>query len=116
MQGGVKDLLGPREEMPPERLAATDFVLPQARLRLVDAQRNRFPHRRAVVLGIQPLFVKPMARFVQRAEKRIAELVRIVPSGQAAIPRPEARTKWMGGRIEPTALEIKADGGRGGFA
>ena len=67
-------LLGAREEVLPERPAAADLVLPQPRLRLVDAERTGGAERRAEVFGGEALFVDAVARFVEDAEKSLVEL------------------------------------------
>ena len=62
--------------MLPERPAAADLVLPQARLRFVNAQRGSRAQRRAEMLGRQALLVDAVAGFVQDAEEGLVEVTR----------------------------------------
>src|SRR5205814_1980113 len=78
-------LPGPREEMLPERPAAADLVLPQPRLRLVDAQRRGRAERGAGVLGRQVLLVETVPGFVQDAEEGLVEEPRVVAGGDPTV-------------------------------
>src|SRR5262249_30531283 len=68
-QGIEEHLSGPWEEVLPERPAAADLVLPQPRLRLMNAERGVTAQRRAEVLGVQSLLVHAVAGLVQDAEE-----------------------------------------------
>ena len=73
-EGLMKDPPGQGKPVHPEGPAPPHGILPEARLRLVHAQRDRLAHGRAEVLGRQPLLVEPMADLVQNAEERVAEI------------------------------------------
>ena len=75
----------------------------------MDPQRDGLAHRRAVVVGIEALLVEAVADFVEDAEERVAEVVLVVPGGDPAIARPDARAERVGGHVQPAALEVEAD-------
>ena len=63
---GAEDVVHHGRVPPPERQAAADEVLPQARLRLVQAERRGLRDRRVLVLRVEPLVVEPVAGLVER--------------------------------------------------
>ena len=75
----------------------------------MNSQRDGLAHRCAVVVGIEALLVKPVPDFVKDAEERVAEVVFVVPSGDPAIARPDARAERMGGYVQPSAFEVEAN-------
>src|SRR5207248_3031591 len=97
---GRERLPQPREEVLPERPAAADLVLPQPRLRFVDAERARIAERRAEVLGRQVLLVQGVAGLVEHAEERLGEEPRVVPRRDAAVAGAEPGTEWVGGGVQ----------------
>ncbi len=101
-------LLEAREEVVPERPPAADLVLPQPRLRLVDAERARDAERRAEVVRGKVLLVHPVAGFVQHAEERFAEEPRVVPRGDAAVAGAERRSR-TGARWCPAGRRAKSN-------
>ena len=118
-------LLEPREEVVPERPAAADLVLPQPRLRLVDAERARDAERRAEVVGRKVLLVERVAGLVQHAEERLVEEPRVVARGDAAVAGADARSRtgarWCRAgrrrsrsRTRPRPTPRTASGGRPG--
>ena len=74
--------------MGPERTAPPHGVFPEPRLRLVDAERDRLPHRCTVVLGVEPLVVEAVPGLVEHAEQRVAEVVGLEADGDPAVTRP----------------------------
>src|SRR5262249_50382103 len=112
----VKDLTGAGEEMLPEGTTAASLVLPQARLRFVDAQRGEAAQRRAVVSGIEALLVDGVAGLVQDAEKRLVEETRVVARGDAAVAGADAAAKGMRRHVQPAGREVEANRRRGRFA
>ncbi len=99
--------------MLPEGPAPADLVLPEARLRLVDAQRASTAQGVAELLTRQALLVDTVAGLVQDAEEGLVEVARIVARGEPAIAGTGAAAKWMGGHVQPAGVEVKPDG-RGG--
>ena len=93
----------------PERPAAADLVLPQARLRLVNPERAKRAQGRTEMFGGQSLVVDAVAGFMKHAEKCLVEEARVVAGGDAAIARPNAGTERVGRDVESARLEIKAD-------
>src|SRR5262249_58651849 len=83
--------------------------LPHSRLRFVNTERDGRAHRRAELLGIEPLLVHAVAGLVQDAEKRFVEMTDIIARGDTAIAGPHAAAKRMRGDIEPAGREIEAD-------
>ena len=81
----------------------------------MDAQRNRFTHRRAVMGGVKTLVVKAVADFVKNAEEGVGEMMGVVPCCDPRVARADACAERMLGRIEPAAFEIKTHARRGGF-
>src|SRR5262245_1144122 len=96
--------------MLPERLPSPDLVLPQARLRFVNAERAGAADWRAELFGVETLLVQSVTRFMQSAEERLVEEARVVARCQTAIARPEARAERMCRHVEPAGLEVEADG------
>ena len=62
-------MAGARMPVLPERNAAAHMVLPEARLRFVNAHRAGAPQRRAMMLNLQALIVESMTSFVQHSVK-----------------------------------------------
>src|SRR5262245_678258 len=104
-----------RKEVVPEGPPAPDLVLPEARLRLVNAIRARHSERRAEVLRRQVLLVKRVAGFMEDAEERFTEVARIVPRRDAAIAGAEARAERMRGGVETSGGEVETERGRRRF-
>src|SRR6516165_1953860 len=77
----------------------------------MNPQRAGISHRRAVMLRVQPLLIKAMAYLVQDSEEPVAEILRAVTSRYPAIARADRAEKRVRRRIQPAAMEIKADGG-----
>src|SRR5579883_882938 len=111
MQGLGEERTGLWIEMPPEGQAAADGILPQPRLRLVDTDGNRFPHRKAVGGRIETLFVESMADLVQDTEKAVAKLMNIEPGGDPEIFGSETRKERVRAGVEASAPEVKANRG-----
>src|SRR5262249_28759991 len=109
-QGGGERLAGTGEEVLPERPAASDLILPQPRLRLVDAQRGGCAPWRAEVLGDQPLLVDAVAGFVQDPEERLVQMVRVEARRDAAIAGADAAAERVRRNVEPAGVEVEADG------
>ena len=102
-QRGGKPLLGRGIEMLPEGPAAAHEVLPQPRLRFVNAQRNGLAQRHAETVRRQALFVDAVARLVQDAEEGRIEEMLVVARGDAAVVRSQRGAKRMGRHVEPPA-------------
>src|SRR5262249_17221454 len=100
-------LLEPGEEVLPERPGASDLVLPKARLRFVDAERDGTTHRRTKVLVIEALVVDAVTSLVQDAEKALVELTRMVARREPAVAWPDAAAKRVNGDVEPSGSEIE---------
>src|SRR5262249_15556846 len=96
--------------------APADGVLPEARLRLMHAERYRLTHRRAVVLGVETLVVESVAHLVHDSEYRLVEVADLEPRGDPAIARPKPAAKRMRGRVEPPAGEVESERRRDGLA
>src|SRR5262249_104465 len=64
----------------------------------------------------QVLLVKPVPGLVQDAEERFAEKLRVVASQDAGIAGPDAGAKRVRRRIEPTGIEVEAQGDSGPLA
>ena len=112
VQGRVEDLAGDGEEVRPERPAPSHGVLPEPRLRLVDAERDRLAHRGAVVLGIEALFVECVARLVEDAEEGVVEVANVKARGDPAVAGADPGAERVRGGVEPTAPEVETDGSR----
>jgi hypothetical protein len=67
----------------------------------VYAERRSLAAGQPEALVQQALFVETVARFVERAEERAREAVRVVTRGQANIVRADVGTEWMIGDIQP---------------
>ena len=65
-----KEFRGARQPLLPEGAGAADMVFPEARLRFVNAERDRGAGRQAVVVFGQALVVEPVAGLVHDAEER----------------------------------------------
>src|SRR5262249_45362580 len=113
-KGGGEEFPGAREQEVPEGPAAADLVLPQTRLRFVYPQRGERTRRGAEILRVEPLFVEPMPRFVQDAEERLVEVMRVVAGRDAAVAGADAAAERVRGRVETAGLEVEADD-RGGL-
>src|SRR5579875_4074054 len=61
------------------------------------------------MLGGQSLFVNAVAGFMEDAEERFAEMVRIIARGDAAIAGTDAAAKGMRGHVESAGVEVEAD-------
>jgi hypothetical protein len=96
-----------RHRMPvlPKGRAASDVVLPQARLRFVNGQRDGRAVGRAEILHGQPLLVHAVAGFVQNAVERLDEIRFVVAGGQPAIARAERGAKRVGGGVNAARLK-----------
>jgi len=106
---GVGELLADEgEEVAPERAAAPDLVLPQARLRLVDAERHRLTGRRPLVRRRQALLVQAVPPFVHQSEEGGIEEGFVVAHGQPHIVRRERGAERVRGDVEPAGLEVEA--------
>src|SRR5262245_7010101 len=57
----------------------------------------------------QVLFVDAVPAFVQDAEERLVEVLRVVARGEGAITGAGARAKRVGRNVEPAGLEVEAD-------
>src|ERR1700722_14637578 len=68
------------------------------------------------MLGRQVLFVDAVARFVQGAEERLAEVPWVVARADTAIAGADAGAEWVRGHADPAGGEAEADGPRGRFA
>ena len=96
----------------PELAAAPDEVLPQAALRLVQAERRPARERRALQVAGDAVLVQPVAAFVHRGEEAV-EVRRRGSASSAGCPRCrcESRTGARSGRaarssvVEAEALE-----------
>src|SRR5205807_2005952 len=97
------------KEMLPECKTSADRVLPEARLRLVQAERSRFTHGCAVRGRIETLFVEAVANLMQDAEKPIVEAAALEACREPAIAGTNGGKERMRGRVEPPALEIKTE-------
>ena len=98
----------------PERVRAADHVLPEARLRLVQAERGRVAAERALDRAREALLVEAVARLVQDGEESREEVVLVLARRQAHVAGREARRERMRRLVEPAGLEVEAD--RGGQA
>ncbi len=108
-----KDLPAAREPVLPEWPAATDLILPEPRLRFMDAERTETAERRAELLGIEPLLVNAVPRFVEDAEERFVEETGIVARGDPTIAGADAGTKWVSRFVEAAGGEVEANSGGG---
>src|SRR2546422_952556 len=95
----------------PERQAPPNEVLPQPRLRLVDAGRGAVPNCRAVEVAPDALEVHSVSCLVDRAEQALVEEVAIHACGDAHVPRAEGDAERMCGDVLPSALEVIAERG-----
>ena len=98
-------LLCTRVEELPERTAAADEVLPEAALRLVDAERARVADRQVLQVTRQLVRVEAVPVFVHRREERLHRLgvvVRRDPDVVDACPRGERMLR----RIEPPRVLV----------
>src|SRR5713101_3028145 len=95
-----------REEVIPERKAASDQVLPQPRLRLVHARRGAVPQVGSVEVAPDALEVHPMAGLVDRTEEAFVEEVAINARRDADVAWTERDAKRMRGDVLPAALEV----------
>ena len=101
--------LGQGEEVRPEGVAAGDEILPQPRLRLVDAQRDRLARRQPVVFRRQALFVDAVAGLVQDSEEGGVEELFVVTGRNAAIVRPQRGAERVCRHVQPPPAEIEPD-------
>src|SRR5262249_8876291 len=105
----MEDLPAERKEVNPERPAAADGVLPQAGLRLMQAQGSPLPQRRALMVWIESPRLEALADLVQDSEEGITEVVRSVAGRDPDIARADRAEERMHGAIEPATLEVEAD-------
>ena len=75
----------------------------------MDAQRHGLARRQAEVLARQPLLVHAVARLVQDAEERVAEVALVVARGDAHVARPGAAAERVGRHVEPARVVVEAD-------
>src|SRR5262249_4962424 len=93
----------------PESRTAADEVLPQARLRLVHAERDRAADRGVLALHRQALLVEPVPGLVQDAEERRTEVVLVPAPGQAHVARAEPAAERVLRRVDPPAGKVEAE-------
>ena len=104
-------LLGAREPVAPERARAADLVLPQAALRLVDAERDAGVERRAMQRRVDLLLVEAVADLVQDGED--AAEVGVVPArGDALVAGPDDHRERVRRVVQPPAGVLVADRAR----
>src|SRR6266849_5203626 len=77
----------------------------------MNSQGSSFPHRRALMLRVQPLLIKAMTYLVQDSEEPVVEIVRAVTSRNPAIARADRAEKGVRSGIQPATLEIETDRG-----
>ena len=104
-----KSIAGYGEAPLPESGRPAHKILPQARLRFVDAERRRLAGRQPVPVARQALLVQPMPRFVEHAIERRRKKVLVPPRGDPAIVGAHRRAEGMRRGVEAAALEIEAD-------
>src|SRR5205085_6209673 len=88
--------------------AAPDEVFPEPRLALVDTRRGPARQRRALIFYADTLLVERVARLVQRAEERIAQVVFLDAVRDPHVPERELGAERMVRLILAPALEIVA--------
>ena len=93
----------------PERARAADHVLPEARLRLVQAERGGGAAERALDLARQALLVEAVAGLVQHREEAGEEVVLALARRQAHVAGREAGGERVRRLVEPPGLEVEAD-------
>src|SRR5207244_8763741 len=93
-----EDLLEPRIEETPERQAASDEILPEPALRLVDTERIVLADRKMGDLAWQLVCVEPVPVLVHRREQGL-QMVRVVVRGDAYVVDPGAGCEWMFRRV-----------------
>ncbi len=99
----------PRVEESPERQAAPDQVLPEARLRLVQPHRRCRGQRRAVVLGGEALLVEPVAELVHRAEHRGRRVAGVDPRGEPHVGGVGSSGERMDAPVLPAGVQVEAE-------
>src|SRR5829696_5598901 len=89
-----------REEVPPEREAAADHVLPHPALRLMEAERGAMRERRPLQLAGDAVLVEAVSRFVHRPEEPV-EVVLEVTGRQPDVRDRDRRGERMDSGVEP---------------
>ena len=108
VDAGAEVLPHQRREHAAEGAAAPDHVLPQAALRLVQAERLGPAERRALERVGDSGLVEPVAALVHGAVQRRGE-VALVPAGRDAdVAGAEAGGERMHGVVDPPALAVEA--------
>src|SRR5262249_40877377 len=97
-------------------LATTDAVLPEARLRLVDAERGPLPDRSALDGLADPLLVEAVAALVHRPEERLGEVALAQAGRQPHVARPEGGAEGVGRLVLAASLEVEAHPAEDGLA
>jgi hypothetical protein len=97
-----------REAPAPEARAATDHVLPQPALRLVDRARDARPERRAGERGVDVRLVQAVTELVERAEDRV-EVVLGVAGRQPHVARRDRGRERVDRVVQAPAPVVDAD-------
>ena len=97
-------------QMPlPERPRAADHVLPEARLRLVEAERRDVAAERALDGARQALLVETVAGLVQDGEEAGEEVVLALARRQADVAGREACGERVRRLVQAPGLEVEPD-------
>ncbi len=104
-----KEFLRSWEPDRPELAAASDMVLPQAGLGLVDAERDGGACRASPFPCVEPLLVESVAGLVKHAEEAAGRVVAQIPGGKPGVSRGQSGAERMGGGVDPTGLEVESD-------
>ncbi len=93
----------------PERARAADHVLPEARLRLVEAERRDVAAERALDGARQALLVETVAGLVQDGEEAGEEVVLALARRQAHVAGREACGERVRRLVQAPSLEVEPD-------
>ncbi|OPZ17663.1 MAG: hypothetical protein BWZ10_01160 [candidate division BRC1 bacterium ADurb.BinA364] len=105
----LRKQLGQRPEpVAPERAAAPDLILPEPRLRFVQAERGGLGQRSVKVFGAPPLFIQAVAPFVNRGKEARSQVVRGDPRRQAHIGRMRAAGEGMRRFVLPPGFQVES--------
>ncbi len=95
-----EDLSQHRQRLREVRQAATDPVLPQPALRLVEAQRQPVPQRRARELGPDAVLVHGVPRLVHHGPQGGPDVGRLVASGDPQVAGGDGHGEGVNGFVE----------------
>ena len=92
-----------------ERARAPDDVLPQAALRLVDAERHRVVQGRAEQAAVDARLVEAVPELVQPAVERDREVLLVVLGGEPDVVGRDRGGERVHGRVEAHRIRVEAD-------